>query len=217
MRRMENTKRAVHVPVPNRTESIAIEPATAPKMPEPTERRECVISMDICSLRVVSKGTISEYYPSADADLQIWDRTDYDIFITPKGVAQEHGMGHIVLLRATVATEHPPVVPHLPLHEGETDSQMASILAERGIKGCEKAVRINIFWPFGPGDDVYKRKGIGRALLRKVIDDCIAEGAAVVVGCTINEEMIALLKDKEFNFEEADPYFYFKILKPSTS
>ncbi len=163
------------------------------------------------NLKIVHDVVHSENLTHNEASIEVWDQTDYHINFTPNdGSKKEIEMGHIKLA-------HGIVVPiKTSTFKGTTIAPPDTIqmLAERGVGADAKAVGIDSFFPFSlmtrEKENLYRCKGIGSALLSKVLDDCASESVAVVIVYTQEVAMVALLR--KFGFEQANEYSYFKVL-----
>jgi GNAT superfamily N-acetyltransferase len=177
--------------------------------------RESLILMKIGTLRVVTQhGTMHQEYNSSEGKpFTMWGQTDYYISFSPTGsLRNEIDLGHIKLAQGVVV----PVELDQYSANRIVGTDMIEMLAKRGIATKAKAISIDTFFPFSRLDseqeEGYKRKGIGGALLSKVLEDCASEGVAVVVAYTFEFAMTALLR--KFEFETYKDGVYFKILKP---
>jgi GNAT superfamily N-acetyltransferase len=124
-----------------------------------------------------------------------WERKEkrYDIFLTPVGSNEEREIGHATILYRRVRD-----IESSKLHDAFTS---------RGFKDESIVAQINTFYPVAWQE--YGHKGIGRAVLKEVLEQCKSEGAVAAYCSTIKPLMQALLGKTGF---QKDGLFYLKNL-----
>jgi hypothetical protein len=90
--------------------------------------------------------------------------------------------------------------------------------ADAGIASKDsKAAYLQAFFPFGMGNDKYansehKRKGVGSAVLGRVLEDCESGGVSVVCAISTFPNMKGLLRKFDFkDIPQAYNFFYLKL------
>jgi GNAT superfamily N-acetyltransferase len=126
-----------------------------------------------------------------------WERKEkrYDIFLTPTGSNEERReRGH-----ATIVYKRVRNIESSKLHDA---------FISRGFKDDDRVAQINTFYPVAWQE--YGHKGIGRAVIREVLEQCKSEGAVAAYCATIKPLMKDLLGKTGF---QKDGLFYLKSLK----